>query len=187
MSDPDTLRRLARASRRRLSDAERKRASGRIAREFLNSHLFYASHVIGCYLPTYDEVDTRAVFNRAWRTSKRIAVPVVQSDESMAFVSVHRESRLVRNRFGIWEPTEGERIAPRAMDVCVVPGVAFDARGNRVGMGGGYYDRTFAFLNRTRNWARPKLVGFAFACQCVDQIDTRPWDVALHRVITERD
>jgi 5-formyltetrahydrofolate cyclo-ligase len=168
-----------------MSEAERDCASARIARRFLSSRLFFASDVIGCYLPTYDEVDTSAVLDRAWRAGKRIAVPVLGLHGAMEFVVIFRDTSLRRNRFGIWEPKDGESLGPRDLDVCIVPSVAFDESGNRIGMGSGYYDRSFAFLNRPRLWARPKLVGFAFECQRVEHVNTRSWDVGLHHVITE--
>ena len=66
-----------------------------------------------------------------------------------------------------------------------MPLVAFDMRGNRLGMGGGYYDRTFAYLLNRRRWRRPILIGVAYEFQGVDSLTTRPWDIPLHGVATE--
>jgi 5-formyltetrahydrofolate cyclo-ligase len=92
------------------------------------------------------------------------------------------------NRFGIPEPTsKGRHIRPaRHLDVLLVPLVGFDSTGNRIGMGGGYYDRTLAFLNRRRQWRRPRLIGIAHECQRVAAIEPRAWDVPLQAVATER-
>ena len=67
----------------------------------------------------------------------------------------------------------------------LVPLVGFDGAGNRLGMGAGYYDRTFAFRHARRHWRGPRLIGVAYDCQEVDAIDDRAWDVPLDGVVTE--
>ena len=132
-----------------------------------------------------DEVDTRVIFERAWRSNKRIFAPVLRSDYAMSFVEIVRDSTLERNRFGVWEPIDGTRIAPRLLDVVVTPLVAFDNHGNRIGMGGGYFDREFAFLRHRQSWLQPKLIGLAFDCQKVEKITPNPWDIPLYRVYSD--
>jgi 5-formyltetrahydrofolate cyclo-ligase len=92
------------------------------------------------------------------------------------------------NRFGIPEPTDTSRphLAPDAMDVVLVPLVGFDARGHRLGMGAGLYDRHFAFLRQRRAWRRPLLVGVAFDVQRVERLAEADHDVQLWGVVTER-
>jgi 5-formyltetrahydrofolate cyclo-ligase len=100
----------------------------------------------------------------------------------------HREGeRLTRNRFGIPEPAlRHRRIAlPWALDLILVPLVGFDVQCRRLGMGGGFYDRTLAYLRQRRYWRRPRLVGLAHECQRVERLDSRPWDVPLDMVVTE--
>ena len=75
---------------------------------------------------------------------------------------------------------------PFALDLVLVPLVAFDARGVRLGMGGGYYDRSFAYLNFRSRWRRPRLIGVGFDFQRAESISPQPWDVCLDGVITER-
>src|SRR5687767_13746260 len=89
-----------------------------------------------------------------------------------------------RNRFGIPEPT-GRRCAPQQLDLVLLPLVAFDRRGARLGMGGGFYDRTFAFL-RVAGRRKPRLVGLAHHFQEVAQLPREPWDVPLAAIVTER-
>ena len=165
---------------------ERARASITIARRFLSSAHFLRSDTIGCYLAMHDEVDTAAILDRAWRAKKRIFVPVITSRTAFDFVEIRRSTRLAMNAHGIWEPMDGRMIRARELDTCIVPTVAFDAFGNRIGMGGGYYDRTFSFARHCRQWRRTKLIGVAFECQRIDSIDARRWDIPLHSVITER-
>jgi 5-formyltetrahydrofolate cyclo-ligase len=67
----------------------------------------------------------------------------------------------------------------------LTPLVAFDEQHNRIGMGGGYYDRSFAFLKNRKQLIQPKLIGLAFDCQRVEKITANPWDIRLYSVITE--
>ncbi len=191
MTDPSitmqNLRKSARAARRALSSIERNRASRRIADRFLNSRYFLVSDAIGCYVSTWDEVDTSAIIERAWRAKKRIFLPVTAADGKMTFLETLPETELALNRFGLWQPVSGKRIDANDLDVVVTPLVAFDNGGNRIGMGGGYFDRTFAFLGNRHCWFRPKLIGVAFECQRTEKISPNPWDIPLFRVFTEVD
>ena len=104
----------------------------------------------------------------------------------MDFQRVLPGEPLRRNRFGLAEP------APRAarqrpawtLDLILLPLVGFDARGGRIGMGGGFYDRSLAYRNRYKNWHKPTIIGLAHACQQVDQLPLSSWDVRLDAVVT---
>ena len=132
-----------------------------------------------------DEVDPRRVIARAWRANKRVFCPVVTRHGEMIFRNLEPDSLLERGPFGIWEPVSGTTIAARDLDLVVTPLVAFDRKRHRIGMGGGYYDRCFAFLSRRRFWLHPKLIGVAFDCQKVEKIQPNPWDIRLYSVICE--
>jgi 5-formyltetrahydrofolate cyclo-ligase len=179
------LRRRGQAARLQLSDQSHGIFSLAICDRFLRSPLFIRNKHIACYLPTGQEVDTTAVIERAWRMEKRVFVPVIQNAHDMRFVQITRNTRMERNQFGIWEPTTGRAISAKKLDVVVTPLTVFDDQRNRIGMGGGYYDRQFAFLRHRHRWLHPKLVGFAFACQKVEKIWPNPWDIRLYRVFTE--
>ena len=179
------LRKLARGNRRGLDSRYRHLAAARIQRQFLQSNPFFAARRIACYIAMPDEVDTGLIFERAWRAGKAIYAPVVDDPQRMRFIRVERNTLLRKSRFGIWEPVSGAEVPATDIDVVVAPVVAFDGMCNRIGMGGGHYDRTFSFLNRPRTWLRPKLVGLAFACQKVEKIAANPWDIRLYRVISD--
>jgi 5-formyltetrahydrofolate cyclo-ligase len=189
MIDPSTtmknLRIDARKARRSMTASERARASQRIAHRFLNSRYFLSSKTIGCYVSTWDEVDTSAIIERAWCAKKRVFLPVTTAHGRMLFRETLPGTDLARNDFGLWEPASGTLIDANKLDVVVTPLVAFDARRNRIGMGGGYFDRAFAFLDGRTHWLRPKLIGVAFECQKVQKITRNPWDIPLFRVFTE--
>ncbi len=132
-----------------------------------------------------DEVATDAIFTRSWNTGKRVFAPLILTSRKMVFREVLRETPLKKNTFGLWEPASGEFIDPRLLDFVVTPVVAFDVKGNRIGMGGGYFDRCFSFLRHREKWLRTKLVGVAYACQQTDEIAPNPWDIRLYRTFSE--
>jgi 5-formyltetrahydrofolate cyclo-ligase len=184
-SAASVLRNRAKRARKEMPAADRVDASRRIAKRFLNSRHFLNSDTIACYLATWDEVDTDTIIDRAWRAKKRIFAPVIDTRGEMSFKIMRPETTLVLSRFGLWEPDSELHIEPSELDVVVTPLVAFDHQYNRIGMGGGYFDRTFAFLRGRQNWLRPKLVGLAFDCQKVEKIEPNPWDIRLYRVFSE--
>lgn len=174
------------ARRQQLSDQDRARHSQTIASYFLRSKDFLTAKRIACFISGGDEVDTSAIFARAWRADKCIYAPVVLPRRQMKFVQVLRDTPLEKSAFGLWEPAFGAELVASKLDVVVTPLVAFDAMRHRVGVGGGYYDRAFEYLRRQGRWLRPKLVGIAFECQRVEKIRPNPWDIRLSRIITER-
>ena len=173
-------------ARRSMSDEERRVASKSIARQVTRSREFFAASSVGCFLPMPDEADVRQIIARGWRANKRIFCPVMGKNGEINFRQLTPDTTLLRNSFGIWEPAGSEIVSPRRLDLVVTPLVAFDRQNNRIGMGGGYYDRCFAFLRHRRNWIVPKLVGVAFACQEMEQISPNPWDVRLYAVYSDR-
>ena len=166
---------------------ERAKASEKICKRVIKSGIFFSSHAIGCYLPMDDEVDTRSIIERGWRANKRIFVPVLRKGRQMSFREMNPETLLQRNAYGVWEPASGETISPRQLDIAIAPTVAFDDDNNRIGMGGGYFDRCFSYLRHRENWLRPKLIGVAFQCQKVEEISPNAWDIRLYRVFTNAD
>jgi len=180
------MRKAAITARRSLSDAERAAASATICDRVIRSHWFTANDTIVCYLSSYDEVDSSAIIERAWRAKKRIFAPVVAAHGAMLFRQITPDTTLQRNIFGLWEPVGGPCIPAKQCDIVITPMVVFDATGHRIGMGSGYFDRCFAFLKHRRRWLRPKLIGLAFACQRVKKITPNSWDIPVYQVITER-
>jgi len=172
-------------ARRELSNDVRAKLSAIICQRVIRSRFFSSSRYLACYLPMHDEVDTLEIIERAWCANKRIFVPVLRDKQKMLFREIHAESTLVQDSFGLWEPSTGEFIEPRKLDLVITPTVAFDRQNNRIGMGSGYFDRCFAFLRHRKHWFHPKLVGVAFECQKIDKIAPNPWDIRLYSVISD--
>jgi 5-formyltetrahydrofolate cyclo-ligase len=142
------------------------------------------AQTVAVFLSFDGELDTRPLIDQLWRAGKRVYLPVLHpfSPGNLLFLHYHPSSDLVVNRLKIREPKLDVRdVLPLSqLDVLVTPLVAFDAAGQRLGMGGGFYDRTL------QNWRQHRLqpVGYAHDCQQVDALPTEQWDIPLPAVIT---
>jgi len=175
-----------RDQRRRLDPVERARLSARVCHALIATGAFRRARRVAAYLPKGGEVDLSRLVTQAWSRCKRCYLPVVHRGQ-LRFLPFEPDTPLRPNRFGIPEPSVPLRrqVAALTIDLVIVPLVAFDGQGNRLGMGGGYYDRTFAFAGRRRRWRRPLLIGAAYGWQRVPLLPSNPWDVPLHGVATE--
>ena len=143
-----------------------------------------AKHV-ALYLSQDGELDTQPLIEALWEKGVQTYLPRLHPFCSghLLFLHFHRDTLLVPNRFGILEPQLHvcDVMPIKAMDVMVTPLVAFDVKGQRIGMGGGYYDRT---LVKWRDIGRPVPMGYAHDCQQVHPIESQPWDIPLPYIIT---
>ena len=181
------LRNAGKSGRRSLTYEEREFASEVICAAAISSTFFQRAKYVACYLPTDVEVNCWRLIKRAWLMKKRVFVPALQKNSRLRFVEFHANSETRANKYGLEEPIGERALDPRRLDIVFTPLVAFDLQFNRIGMGGGYYDRTFSFLNKRQFLFKPKLVGMAFDCQRVEHIDASAWDIPLFQVITEAD
>jgi 5-formyltetrahydrofolate cyclo-ligase len=149
--------------------------------------LFQQSQHIACYLPYKSEFDSLPAIDMIWREKKDCYVPVLapKQEQHLCFVHYAYGDALRKNVYSILEPVNiNEQIAPDALDLVIVPLLAFDAEGHRLGTGGGYYDRTFAGL-REKSDKRPQFIGLAYKAQQAEALPADPWDIALDGVVTE--
>ncbi len=183
--DVVALRRIMRARRRALRPAQQRAAAKRLARRVCKHSDFRRARTLALYIAADGEIDPRLIANRAAKLGKRIYLPQLHPHEKnrLLFVRWRPGEFLHRNRYGIPEPSRCRAHAkPWQLDLVLVPLVAFDPAGHRLGMGGGYYDRTFARV-RTAHWPRrPRLCGLAHRLQAVARLSPAPWDVPLTRV-----
>jgi len=164
---------------------EQQLASQKIADKVISSDLFLRAIDIAVYIPMESEVDTWPIIKRAWQMKKRIFAPITRKTFTLSFRRLDNENELLTSKMGLREPINGQPIQPDALDLVLTPLVAFDAQKNRIGMGGGYYDRTFAFLKQKPDAVKPVLAGLAFEGQRVEKIPSNPWDIRLLHVFTE--
>jgi 5-formyltetrahydrofolate cyclo-ligase len=182
----DTLRRELRAKRRALPAAIRIAAAEALAARLLTLPYAPVSGPVAGYWAMDGEIALHAWQMRLPRECT-YCLPVLHDDGRLRFAPWRAGAALSTNRFGIPEPDvpASSLLAAEAMALVVAPLVAFDARGHRLGMGGGWYDRTFAF--RRERAAPPHLVGAAFAAQQVESVFPESWDMPLDALCTESD
>lgn len=190
-NDPAAVRRNIRRQRAALPATQQRCLSQRITQHICQQRVFRNACHIALYLPVQGEADPTGLRNHAL-PRQRFYLPVIaqrQGKRQMHFVQWDENTRFRRNRFGISEPLLNfrQQRPARWLDLIITPLVAFDQYGTRLGMGGGFYDTTFAFKRR-RPIKRhsPLLLGFAYAFQQVDQLHRQPWDVPLDLLATEQ-
>lgn len=179
-----------RQQRLALPQQQQSALSRAMTQQLVHNGFFRASRNIAAYIAVGGEMNPRALVEEIRHRNKRCYLPVLASPygHCMMFAPYFRHSNMATNLYGIPEPKTGKRQLRngRKLDLILVPLVAFDPHGNRLGMGGGYYDRTFAYINRHDKWHKPKLVGLAYEFQKIDAIKSQPWDVKLDAVATEK-
>lgn len=136
------LRAACRARRAELTPEIKAARDRKITALFLKSELYRETERLLCYSAKPREVETAALIDRALAQGKRVALPRCLGEERMAFFEINSRSELVEGKFGLLEPREGlEPVAAADYGLCILPGLAFDRAGHRLGYGGGYYDR----------------------------------------------
>ncbi|RUA07068.1 MAG: 5-formyltetrahydrofolate cyclo-ligase [Gammaproteobacteria bacterium] len=173
-----TLRQTLRQQRRDIEPCERERFAKILASQVKMVAKIEYRHKVALYLENDGEIDPKHI--EKWLKLQKIEIflPVLVG-KLLKFAKIC--DKFKKNRFGIKEPDTSVLLNAEQMDVIFMPLVGFDQNKNRIGRGGGFYDRTLAFRQRQTH---PKLYGLAFDCQKVDAIETRAWDVPLDAVIT---
>ena len=186
MTPRDQLRRELRYRRSIVPFAERERAAQQVALHLVHSPWFRAARHIAVYLAIGGELDTQPTIKYAHAAGRHIYLPVITRDGRLSFHRWRPQAPMRRNRYGIMEPATASRhrLDAHALDLVLTPLVGFDPQGNRLGMGGGFYDRTFAYQRLMRHWRYPPLVGLAYEFQEIQMLQREPWDVPLAGIIT---
>jgi len=187
ISGKTVLRAVMRERRRSMTDRDVYERSLAAQRRVLASDAWSAATSVGLYVGVRRETDTSLLLEEAWKAGKDVYLPHVSPVALgiMNLVLCRSGQDLVKNRFGIPEPAS--HISPVSQenfgypDIIVVPGLAFDTEGHRLGSGGGYYDRLFV-KKSMRDVIR---IGFAYAFQIVESLPAEMWDVPMHALVTE--
>lgn len=189
------LRRLLRQRRRQLTPSEQRRASQQLCRRLRRLPEMLAARHVALYLPHDGEIDPTPLLDWLHHRNACAYLPVLRplADNALWFVRFDAHTPMVHNRFGIPEPDSrfGAHHARRrpawALDVILLPLVGFDDQGQRLGMGGGFYDRSLAFTH-PRNGLRgprPRLIGLAHETQHVESLPIADWDVPLDAMVSD--
>lgn len=179
------LRQTLRQARRSLDVQARAEKEAAILRALARHPRLKRLHHLALYWPSNGEVDLRPLLNMD--AAQQYYLPVLTRGSRLYFAPWTASSTLRLNRFGIPEPRthSRQRLRPTQLDVVLMPLVGFDEHGNRLGMGGGFYDRSFAFRLARRRWRKPLLIGVAFELQRCPTLPAAAWDVPLDGIVTE--
>jgi 5-formyltetrahydrofolate cyclo-ligase len=180
------LRRQMRHWRQALSEQQQQASAAKLLQQLTDWRPFQRAHLIAGYLAQDGELSLDPVFQHGWQHGKQFYLPVLRPlpPNRLWFAPYNSTSSMQLNRYRIPEPRFRltQLIPPSRLDLVLFPLVAFDPLGGRLGMGGGFYDRTFAHLKNARR--RPLLVGVAHDQQRVDQVPREPWDIPLDAILT---
>lgn len=190
--DPDSrkpLRAQLRARRADLTAAQRISASQDVLKQLEQVPEFLTDQRIGGYWAIAGELPLAAALAGLHARGQAYCLPLIGNARQLSFAAWKPGMPVTINRYGIPEPdcAAADRLQPKQLDVVLMPLLGFDRAGHRLGFGGGYYDRSFAFLQGRTGIARPVLIGVGYAIQEVPTIDAMPWDVHLDYVATEHE
>jgi 5-formyltetrahydrofolate cyclo-ligase len=187
--DKKKLRSTLRKQRRSLSYLEQKAASKNLIIQINQSKLLLKHQHIALYLGNDGELNPEILINELWKQKKHVYLPVLHPfyKNTLCFCRMKPESKLIKNRFGILEPyfKYSKSIQKRFLSLVLMPLVAFDKTGNRIGMGGGFYDRSFSYKANSKH-CKPKLIGVAHAFQEQNSLPLEKWDIPLEGVLTDK-
>lgn len=183
------LRRQLRKARRALTPGQQRAAALGLYRQLAQHPLFRRARHVSLYLSMDGEIDPRLLLRAAQRRGKATYLPVLDAwpRTKMVFQRVLPGEKFIPNRFRIPEPRINRARQRRiwALDLILMPLVGFDDEGGRLGMGGGFYDRSLAYLARRKTWKKPLLLGLAHECQKVERLAQASWDVPLQGTVSD--
>ncbi|WP_166840772.1 5-formyltetrahydrofolate cyclo-ligase [Rheinheimera pleomorphica] len=179
------LRKQVRQRRQQLSAAAQQQAAAGLIRQVTQLTALASTEHIALYLANDGELDTYPLIQALWQLGKTVYLPVLHPFTAgyLLFIRYDKNTLLFPNKFGIPEPlAQCQRLIPvNQLDIIFTPLVAFDATGNRLGMGGGFYDRTLSQLYPDSHC---QVIGLAHSCQQVDAVPAQAWDIPLKQIIT---
>lgn len=190
------LRSELRARRHALNPTQQMQASMLLLRHLLKLPQFMRARNVALYIANDGEINPEPIARQLWKMEKHCFLPVLRPDKrkDLWFVEYTPDALLTKNRFGIPEPDfrTQHKMSAQLLDVVLMPLVGFDRTGARLGMGGGFYDATFAFkkkpfVGNKKPAGKPALIGLAHACQQVDSLATDTWDIPLFAIATDQE
>ena len=180
------LRQKIRDLRKTISVEQHAHYSAQLVDRFMHHERINKASCVALYMSVDGEVDTAGVINWCLNNNIQVALPVLHPfcKGHLLFLNYDKNTIMINNKYGIPEPELDVRnvIPLNRIDIMCTPLVAYDSHGNRLGMGGGYYDRTLQIYNQTGKGPYP--VGLALDIQEVEALPTEIWDVPLPEIIT---
>lgn len=188
-AEKELLRQSFRLKRRQISVARQEEKAKQIANLLTSFPEFLSSKQIAGYWPIDGEISPLSILEQAHIEQKHCYLPVITgSSKHLQFVEYKPNDPLIPNQFGILEPDPSTQktISIADLDLILIPLVAFDRQGHRLGMGEGYYDQTFSTISEQHKTKKPFLLGLAYEIQHVETLPLNDWDVPLHGILTEK-
>lgn len=182
------IRKQLRSHRKKLSKQQQHRHEIAVKRHLLRSNLLKRYQRFAIYLDSDGELQTQLLINLLLKLKKQVYLPVLYplKHNRLWFLPYKKTTTLKLNKFKIAEPCNyKQRVTTCSLSVIFMPLVGFDDKGNRIGMGGGFYDRTLSPC-KTRSQRHPLLIGLAHELQKLNLIDKNTWDIPMHMLITEK-
>lgn len=181
------LRQQLRQKRRQLSSYQQRQASQKLCQRLSKLISYQRAKHIALYWPSDGEIDPSPLLSQALSAGKHCYFPVISEQGTLAFKRFSPRNRQRKNRFGITEPSRfSKNCHAKQLDLVFLPLVGFDRRGARLGMGGGFYDKTFAWKHKHQR-RKPQLVGLAHHIQEVNGLTVDSWDIPLIAIATDRE
>ncbi|MBO9489000.1 5-formyltetrahydrofolate cyclo-ligase [Endozoicomonas sp. G2_1] len=184
--DRKSLRAEIKLRRESLSTLQQQQAEQQLVKKLSQHSAVTEAKHIAIYLSHKGELQTQAFIQWCLQHQKHIYLPVIHPfcPGHLLFLRYNQDTEMVANHYGILEPKlKVKNVKPLPeLDLILTPLVAFDDKGNRLGMGGGFYDRTLAACEQLPQ--APKVIGLAHDCQQVESIPTESWDIPLSEIIT---
>jgi 5-formyltetrahydrofolate cyclo-ligase len=182
MKNKDDIREFISGKRKMLRFEWVMQQSEIAAKKMIALPEFRKAKTVCCYVALPGEVMTQEIIEKCWDGNKKVCVPAFREEtKRYELAGFERNARLAEGLYGVPEPAEAGWTACEKVDFIVVPGLAFDASGGRVGHGGGHYDK---ILQRLRKQAFR--AGLAFDFQVLGRVPMETWDVGVDAVITEK-
>lgn len=182
------LRKEVRNRRQQLSNDEQQQASLDLCATLISQPKIQAAKTISLYLANDGEISLEPFIDWCWQNNKAVYLPVIHpfSPGNLLFLHYSQATHLIANKYNILEPKLAVTdVLPLAqLDVLIAPLVAFDRQGNRLGMGGGFYDRTLSSWHKSKIQQSLLPIGVAHNCQLLDSIPNQHWDIPLPEIIT---
>ncbi len=176
-----TVRQSLRLKRQAIRAHKREQLAQQLLYQVRKINSIQHAQKVSLYSKHDNEIDTKHIYSLLKKQDVDIYFPILDG-RKLKFAKVGKYFK--KNKFGISEPIATAILGAKQLDIIFMPLVGFDENKNRLGMGGGFYDRTLDFKKNPTNYRQPKLYGLAFDCQKIDKIDVQTWDIALDAVIT---
>jgi len=168
------------SARKSLSIEEKNVLDDKIYKKLISSQYYNNCNIVFVYVSFGKEVDTLKIISKLLEDNKVVCVPkVINKKDGMKAIRINSLDELKVGYYNILEPTGIEEVDPENIELCLIPGLAFDNKGGRIGYGGGFYDR---FLCRVSS--KTKLIALAYKFQILEDIPMDDYDIRIQGIIT---